>query len=312
MKITTSYWTIITIVIFSITNTFGQNFGQLNAEWHYQKYCSSPPWISNCGYFTAKIVRDTIVLGTPSKIMENRDLGSHVPNGNIIIYELGNRVYFYEGGQFKLLYDFTLNSGDTMTFSVPYNWISYDFTCGDVPDTSEFSKVIIDSIKVLNISGQMLKSLYTSPILSLDTSLYYSWNLGQVIERIGSLNGMFGYSTTQCLGGFPGNFRCYSDSMISYKTIPENCDFVTAIIENLAFLEPIIAPNPFNGFFDVYASKIGRLEIFNLNGVKIISQNLLIGNNIVKTPYDLPKGFYLYQIYYSDELVKNGKLLRIE
>ncbi|MFH2143761.1 MAG: hypothetical protein ABIJ97_15155, partial [Bacteroidota bacterium] len=183
----------------------GQNFAPVNAIWHFQKYCINPPWVTNCGYFTVEVVRDTTINGKYATIIENSDLGTLIPNAQLILREDSNKIYFFENNQFRLLYDFNLVAGDTLTFSIPNKWNYYDFTCGLCPDTSKFAQVVIDSTEILIIDGQLLKSLYTRPIYNNDTTCFYSWELGQIVERIGSYNGIFGYSTTQCLGGFYGN-----------------------------------------------------------------------------------------------------------
>ncbi|OFY85770.1 MAG: hypothetical protein A3K10_01115 [Bacteroidetes bacterium RIFCSPLOWO2_12_FULL_31_6] len=280
--------------LFTFSFLFAQNFAPLNAKWHYQKFCNNPLWISNCGYFTAEIVRDTIVNGKSAKVMENADLGVLIPAAQLIIREDSDRVYFFENNQFKLLYDFNLNTGDTLFYSVPSNWMYYDFTCGDYPDTSKLTQAIIDSTGQLSINGELLKVLYTSPNYSPDTTKYFSWELGQVIQRIGSLRGLFGASTTQCLGGFPGSIRCYNDSLISYKPVLFDCDFVTGIDRDVNENLISIYPNPSSGKFTLdFGNAINNIsvEIYNLMGKKIVAKPILSKREVIDLS-NQPKGIY--------------------
>ncbi|MEZ5171925.1 MAG: hypothetical protein R2850_00030 [Bacteroidia bacterium] len=193
-----------------------------------------------------------------------------VPESEILINEQNNKVYFFENDSFKLFFDYNLLAGDTLTFSVPENYHFYDISCGDVPNFSAtpFSKVKIDSVTQNNSGGQLLNVFHTSPVEEVP-SQYFSWVLGNVYERIGSKNGIFGYSTTQCLGGNPGHFRCYEDSLIQLQISTEVCDYILATDNELTSKNNLeIFPNPtINSLsFNLPINKKIVFEIYNLLG----------------------------------------------
>lgn len=223
---------------------FGQVFAPLNAEWHFQKWSINEEYIVD--YYSAKAEHDTVINGNYATVLTYRFNGTIIPDAKIIVMEADGKVYFYEDNSFKLLYDFTLSVGDTLTFSVPQNFHYYDISCGPYPDTSLLSlaQVTVDSIIPTIFDNQVLDVFYTTPIYHT-SGQYFSWQLGNIIENIGSFNGLFGFSTTQCLGGDFGHFRCYSDSVLTYYLSVEDCDYTTTAINNIADIFPFsVYPNP--------------------------------------------------------------------
>lgn len=272
---------VILILFLIATNlVIGQNFAQLGAKWHFKKYCPTPDFINDCGYFTLEAIRDTLILGKTSKIIEYADNGIVGVNGQLILYSDSNRVYFYENAQFKLLYDFNLIAGDTLSYSIPTNWKKHELGCSDFPNTSKRALAIIDSVVIKNISGQPLKFLYTSPVPFPDTNFYFDWSIEYFAERIGGSIGLFGQSVPQCLAGYPGHFRCYSDSLINYKPVPENCEFVAGIetINNRNELN--IYPNPAFTFFTIEGFQWPySLFVYNAMGQLLYRENNIIARS---------------------------------
>ena len=305
---------LLTIILWasSFSITSGQSFAPLNAKWHFQKYCTSPPWLDNCGYFTVEAVQDTTVNGKYATIFENRDLGSLIPDAQLIVREDSNKIYFFENNQFKLLYDFNMSTGDTLTFSIPHNWHYYDFSCGDSPDTSRFAQVVIDSTAILTIDGRLLKSLYTSPIYNNDTTYYYSWQLGQIVERIGSHNGIFGFSTTQCLGGFFGNFRCYNDSLINYKTVTEDCDFVSGLDKIIDKNTISIYPNPTGSklLIHKYINYITEYKILSITGQFLLERKNLFSKSEEIDISAFNQGIYVIKIRDDKDITAIQKIIK--
>ncbi len=223
---------------------YAQEFAPLNAEWHYQKWSINDDYFVD--YYSAKAERDTMINGNYATILTYKANGTVIPDAEIIIREENSKVYFYENNSFKLLYDFTLSVGDTLTFSVPQNFYYYDISCGPGPDTSSLhlAQVTIDSIFPNIFDNQSLDVFYTTPIYD-NSAQYFSWQLGPIVERIGCYYGMFGLSTTQCLGGDFGHFRCYSDSILTYYLSVEDCNYTTTGINNVADKLPVsVYPNP--------------------------------------------------------------------
>lgn len=223
---------------------YAQEFAPLNAEWHFQKWSINDD--NFIDYYSAKAERDTVLNGNYATILTYKENGTIIPDAEVIIREENRKVYFYEDNSFKLLYDFNLAVGDTLTFNVPQNFYYYDISCGAYPDSSvlHLAQVKIDSISPHMFDNQTLDVFYTTPIYD-NSGQYFSWELGTIVERIGSYGGLFGFSTTQCLGGDWGHFRCYSDSILTYYLSVEDCNYTTTGINNVTDKLPVsVYPNP--------------------------------------------------------------------
>jgi len=299
--------TVLAILLAMSTSTsWGQAFAPLNAIWHYEHFCNLPPWEESCGHFTVEAVRDTMIDGMTANILEYRDMGVVVPEAEIIIREDANRVYFYENGQFKLLYDFNLNEGDTMTFSVPQNVAHYDFTCGGGYGVPDSAQVRIDSTALTEVDGQLLKTLYSTAII-VPGNEDSAWVLEQFTERIGSHAGLFGYTTFVCLGGFSGYLRCYNDSLVSYTTVAEACDFVMGLNETAEDNSISIYPNPTASrvFVESSAENIIGYTVRSMSGQVLLEQ---LNQSLTRIGIDLseiPSGIYIVEIHNGrNELVR--------
>lgn len=239
-----------------------------------------------------------MVNGLTATVLEKRNMGVLIPEAEVIIREDSNRVYFFENGQFKLLYDFNLEVGDTMTFSIPHNSHYYDFSCGAGSDTSITAQVLVVSTTMTEVDGQLLKSLYTSAIYH-DESTYMNWELGGFTERIGSYNGLFGFSTTQCLGGFSGHLRCYSDNIISHNPTTQPCDFVMGEDEMTEVNTISIYPNPAKSMIRVESAteKIAAYRIRTVNGQTLMDISHIPSTTIEVDLSHLSQGVYIIEAY---------------
>lgn len=299
MKTTSLLFTL----LISITS-IAQNFAPIGAKWHFQNECPTPAHIDNCGFYTIEVNRDTTINGNLCTILE-KDTGIIVPEAQLIIWEDNNKVYFFENNQFKLLFDFNLNAGDTLTYRIPHNYNGhYNLVCGSYSDSSKFAHAIIDSTKNITINSQNLKTLYTSTLDPFNSN-HLGWELGQITERIGCSENsvLFGHSQTICLGTFSGHFRCYSDNLINYKPVSEDCDYITGIdqysINN--FLN--ISPNPTSSNFTIKGLNTPyNIIIYNSIGQNVYSEkNITITNKVIDvTPFN--KGLLFIRIEAEGEV----------
>jgi hypothetical protein len=300
------------LIVMSELIAWSQDFAPLNAKWHYENFCHMPPWYGSCGYFTVEVVRDTVVNGLAATVLENRNMGVLIPETEVIIREDGDRVYFFENGQFKLLYDFNLNAGDTMTFSIPHNSMYYDFSCGGGADTSITSRVLVTSTNLTEVDGQLLKVLNTSPIYQDDAD-YLGWELGSVTQRVGSSNGLFGFSATQCTGGFFGHLRCYSDSQISLTTITEACDFVTGQEELKGTGTVAVYPNPASSTVRVESTdgEISAYRISNMSSQIVLDRKVAPSVTINIDLSHLPQGLYVLEAHGLNGTVTRERIVKL-
>jgi len=290
-----------------------QGFAPLNAIWHYANFCQTPPWFESCGTFTVEAVRDTVVDGLTATVLEQRNLGVLISEADLIIREEANRVYFHENGQFKLLYDFNLNAGDTMTFNIPHNAHYYDLGCGPGPDTSKLARVRIDSTAVIDFDGQPLKTLYTSTLYGQGDE-YVDWDLMQVTERIGCSSGLFGYSAIQCTGGFPGHFRCYSDYLISHSAVDGPCDLYVGQEELAGNDAATVYPNPTRGAVRVESGResITACRVTSMNGQVLLQRTGSFSSSFDIDLSHLPQGIYMVEAFSSSDVVVREKVIKVE
>jgi hypothetical protein len=289
--------TLLAILLFLGSNLNAQNFAPLNAKWYFQDYSINSNELVS--FYKASVDRDTIIENRYTTILSLTIDSISISQADILINEQGNKVYFYEDGVFKLLFDFNLNVGDTLVFNFPKNCQYYDITCGYIPKDSitQFSKVRIDSISQEIIGSEYLDVFHTS-IVESSTNEYSNWHLNQIIERIGSLNGIFGHSAMQCLGGNWGHFRCYSDSLITYQAAIEDCDYSTSINDiKLQQTEIVLYPNPATKSisFRSHFQENFEMKIYNHIGQCVFS-NLIESkdkNEIQTIEINLQNGYYI-------------------
>jgi hypothetical protein len=274
-----------------------QEFAPLHSQWHFQYWSINSDEIVT--FYSAQVNRDTIINNRYVTVLSLMQDNIIVPEADILVNEQNNRIYFFENDSFKLFFDFNLVAGDTLTFSVPENYQFYDISCGNVPDESEthLAKVKIDSITQNYFGGQLLNVFHTSPV-EFNISQYFNWDLGNVYERIGSKNGIFGYSTSQCLGGDPGHFRCYSDSLIQFQSTTQECDYLLSTSDAFTLERELkIFPNPANHnlSFNLSSKSDVVIEIYDQIG-KLRSSNTIKPLNrgsIITIDFNLENGIYI-------------------
>jgi hypothetical protein len=297
-----SLFSISFFLIPSISNA--QEFAPLGSNWHFQYWSLNNDQYVD--FYSANALRDTTIDNRYVTILSLVRENILVNEANIFINEQNNQVFFFEDDTFKLLFDFNLTAGDTLTFSVPQNHQYYDITCGNQIDDSDLqlARVKVDSIIQGNFDGQFLNMFYTSPIYP-ETTEFFSWDLGIVIERIGSTSGIFGFSITQCLGGDIGHFRCYNDSLIFIQNSIEECDYVLTSKNALnSKSDLLIFPNPTSNYLFINLPFHEQLivEIYNQLGQlqfsKAINPSKSDATSLIE--FDLENGIYFTYLKSAD------------
>lgn len=292
-----------------------QNFAPLGATWHFQNFNEYPT-----GTLFSKIesTRDTTIKTTQGEsvlvnILEISMNGVPIPEGRLLIREVGNKVYFYEDNEFRLMYDFTLNAGDASIFYVPKNRRHFSFACNDdgISQISKEVEVFVDSVSFIESQGQQLKVLHTRP-----TPYYFECHdFGIITERVGSEYGLFGQDCMQCLSGFPGHIRCYSDNVVDIKLVDEDCDFgLNTSTFNLGNFDIDIYPNPAkNNLFIDSDIDISSYRLTDLSGKVLIHQKDYVNGNDIRVN-SLNTGLYFLELFdkqgkhiYTEKVIINGE-----
>ncbi len=221
----------VTLVLF--ISGVGQSSGNTNwppigAKWWYSAHCIITQY---CGYYLLEVKRDTMLAGQNARVTEiTRYHVSGVSSaGSIIMYSDADRVYMYDtiNQSFFTLYDFSLKAGDTLTIqdtSLYRGFASHN-------DMAALFSVVVDSTGQTEISGQKLRTLYTSPVTdssSIENTTDWQFR-GKIKEQVGAIGrnpSLWGDLSVMMPGGWPGSFRCYEDDDITFKPFPLDCDYM--------------------------------------------------------------------------------------
>ncbi|MBR5167085.1 MAG: T9SS type A sorting domain-containing protein [Salinivirgaceae bacterium] len=191
-------------------------FAPIGATWYCGK--TEAMW-GDEGFLKVTSADTTVIDGKKVKVLMSEyhwSKGDISPWDTIYAYQTGDSVLFYFDGDFRLVYNFGLNVGDTMEIYNPENKV-----CGE---DWLYGHVMVKSIKTLNINGTELKEFSLAPA---DSHSYYY----QYIEKIGTTSQLFradcyvGYDDT-FLGGLFGALRCYEDTEIGHYQVYDDmaCD----------------------------------------------------------------------------------------
>jgi hypothetical protein len=138
------------------------------------------------------------------------------------------RTYEFMNGQDELLYDFSLQVGDTLPMTI-LNWCP---------------TVIITSIDTVQVAGKNLKRFNISDPVTGDLNI--TW----FMEGLGNENGLNAPINITLNGG--SSFECYAENHVPVFPEESTCDLTVDIVERPLTNETIlIYPNPSNGIFTV-------------------------------------------------------------
>lgn len=263
---------------------------QENNEWNVLQviFNGGNPWDTSFYTQTFKISGDTIVNNQVFKKIYKSE--EEIPVNWVYegsIREEDEKVWYVShfNNEERLIYDFTLNVGDTMEFQYqPY--------------------MVVDSIAFHEIAGIERKHIYFSYI---DFSPHKElW-----IEGIGSIYGILSSGSGGSIGGWTW-FLCMSENgeLIYMNPNYNSCFLINTEINETKSLDFNIFPNPTTGL----------LKIENLNNVTINSIRLvdLIGQTIKtiendQTSFDLTgiaSGSYMIIIDSENGLLKTKIIVK--
>jgi len=271
------YHLFILIFLLITVTSFFQNFAPVGAKWHYSFPEFSSP---NQGYILLESIKDTTVFGKNAKKLNTTHFSpasSPIALQSEIIFSDSNKVYLFVYNQFRLLYDFNANQGDTIFVIEPYY-------SGNNLDT--LIPILVDSTKNETIGGVSKKVQY---ITSLEPSWYFGF---KIIQNIGSDNYLL--PNFAAVDPAPGPFRCYSDSLLSYQLVNDCEELITNIDENANIFYQ----------YDFQTTVYNTLNLPNIEGdifIYDIQGKLLISEKIKTTiPLNLKNGPYIVLLKNKD------------
>lgn len=269
--------------------SFSQNWADFNSMWHYNQInFFTPP---NLAYIKFEAIGDTLINGDTVKIILEENLSlTDTTSANIFMKSDSGKVYLYvpEISSYKLIYDFTANTGDTI-----------EVFCRQANQDSVI-KVHVDSISTININDNTLKVQHVSQIRSEGDEYYME---GEIIENIGWTGFMFPLHAWAD-PPYGGSLRCFQNDKIGlYKLTETDCDYITSnkIINKRNEIK--IYPNPTTGKINILSEKIESIEIRDINGKIVYSGN----EKLIDLSYK-KQGLYFVIVVTNNE-IHYGKLV---
>lgn len=278
-------------------------FAPLGATWHYE-YQPDVFQFDLREYWKVTAESEVQVGGKTGKqlIIEAQDQYIGQWTDTLLVWQEGQQVFFYEQDSLYLLYDFGLETGDTLEVNIPdIRYYNDPAVCGDFPH--EPLHLRVDSTGTLDVNGELRKTLFFEYLNSPGTFFDFR---GPVIEGIGS----FHFIAVPCEvdvfeGGYFTGLRCYEDSQVGlYKRVDYACDSVGLIthihtenIDRQALLGLSLFPNPASEVLRIETShEFATLRILDLHG-RVLSQQPFSPS--LKVAH-LPEGIYLLQLVDAD------------
>ncbi len=201
---------------------------------------------------------------------------------------IARKVYIYyplwEPNPDQLLYDFTLNVGDTLQSY----YAGYGFP------------LVLSAVETVTLNNGEIRKKY---VFEEDPYIFY-------IEGIGGGLGLV----------LPLYFFEHQDrTLYCVKKDGEDiwgteCNTVFIAVKNEPEISISVFPNPVDDVLNINLNNISEshpfsFEMFDLNGTKILTTRLESSDNAVSLT-NLSPGFYIYKIR-SEATLKNGKLVKL-
>src|SRR5690606_21747492 len=287
-------------------NSAAKEWAPIGAKWWYT--------FSGAGldqnYLTLESVKDTMVLGKHCRKLEIKEYlaeGLIHPENNrsyyfeniglrprmIILHQQGDSIFYLRKNQFELLYDFSMEPGDTIAVTVPQQSFRYH-----PQDTQIFVRVEGYTTKI--IDGQELKVQQRQ----------IAWESGNgflvgdtVVEKMGDLTFFLPWKSIEYDAILPYGLRCYQDSTIFYKAVDIPCDSITPLMSGTLPLvqsnDVVLYPNPVppgTRQIKVEGVQVKNWDLYDVQGRLISKEEREFGEPSIDIPWNLQAGFYFLEL----------------
>lgn len=239
------------VVFIQVTSVVAQNIVAPNKQWNIVDYNVFTPNISTDIYSFRK---DTIINSVNYwQLFRNYDetlMTDWLATDVFMREEDNGSVYILDGSEEKLIYDFSINEGDTIQ-------LEYDFT------NCSLVVYAVDSLTLLN--GERRKRIRLVSESEPDYSEPTFYGYKDWVEGIGSMTSLTQYLAS-CYTDYPFDLLCYFENGNLLYSNPDNPDcFITPIENILSNSDEIrVYPNPSGGVFNVELG-IGSYAVQVLN-----------------------------------------------
>lgn len=237
------------------------------AEWYYTYY--SGGWGIYESYMKMSVVGDTVIQNKLCSVLNLVGPGDSIPyyNEYYYTYQEDNNVFLYDGAQFRLLYDFNVQPGDSFESYGPQDI----GLCWDDSTTM----VVVDSVGFEEVNGINLKYLIVhTPEFNWGFQNCSEWvETYKIYQTIGSLGYMFPARICGADGPAVCALRCYEDSLFGFYTtnVADSCTYEYGVgIEEIDYSDLVkVYPNPVTDHFTIELKESynnAELSIYSIEG----------------------------------------------
>lgn len=283
------------IFLLSFLNSFSQEYYPFlnNSSWIIYDWvsCCRPPESRTIHEGTEVLIGDDAYMKFADPF-PNYDTNSN-PIDTIYIREdvAARKVYKIVGNNDELLYDFSLETGNTIM---------------------QYGHVFTATVDEIAVNNGNRKRITLNAVTSNGFDIHMIW-----IEGVGTVAHPFYpnrnmYNVMSSGGGYNINTKCSFQDGEHIYGIPA----CAALLETTgqAYLGPNIffSPNPFVTELIVnseLAFQNAAFKLYNLQGQLVRQGNNLNGQKIMIGRENLNSGLYFIQLFENDKLIKSGKVL---
>jgi len=307
--------------------TYSQTeFAPIGAQWYYKDIDAILPGVFKYSGIQFTSEKDSIVEGKICRIIR----GNYLKNGAIpyyeIIYEENGIVYYYFNNQFRKIYDFTVQEGDTIDFEFKSNMRNSRYL-----DTSIIVPCIVEKISIDTIDNIAIKTFHTR-VQRYEENFDFEWPIYHTYsEKFGKTFVDFHFCFFLVITNFITIpevpyyvMNCYNDAAISYmanwwQSENKPCGFlgtVTSIKEKENISNPIqIFPNPAQDklniqFAENFNTEQITIAVYDIMGKIVFEKEYLSESLISVDVQNLIAGCYFLKIN-NNNIVLTNKFIKL-
>jgi hypothetical protein len=255
-----------------------QYWAPAGAIWHYTVWHFFSPLID---YQRIESVGDTVINGTPCKILQKNIGVCDVQPDREYMYDSSGYVFFWDPdtSSFALLYNFNAIAGQS--WKVPLYWFGY----------TDSLTVNVDSVSQIVLNGFPRRMLYVNYLTA--GWGFQPYGSGVLIETIGDTATMFPWTLGVCDAQWAYGIRCYEDTIIGFV------DFDTTRTCDSIFNTGIVSPADKKNSLSIYPNPTQTNSIITFTYPASISNRELLvyditGKEIAR--YRLPANSTVHQM----------------
>lgn len=232
----------------------------------------------------------------------------HKATDSLIIWENDSKIYFYQFEEFHLVFDFTLEIGDTLVYYLPTGKQYFSPYESETNDTAVIEATLfVKDITNVDVNGTILKKFETG----------YDYSEGEInnfmddiVENVGSDNyQLLGSNQVIVASGCGPRFLCYENEDYSFP--PDiQCEYPTSTKNIYTDNEINFAPNPTDGYLNIINNteeKIKSVSLFDMTGQKV---NADPRSKETLQLHDLNSGLYIVRLTFMSGITHTRKILK--